>query len=98
VELCVKGETDWFVIPEKAKLSRYAAKDKSIRYKVPVTEETFFHLPHPERKEFFIKQMRDAISATMAHFQKKGLTANFEAMEADFKLLEQAYRKRPLPE
>lgn len=97
IMLFVKGEHDWFEMPDKPKLGRYSIKEKSIRYDVPVTQETFFRLSPPEQKEFFLQQIADAIAATKARLEKKGMQIDFKAMQVDFEQLQEAYRKRPLP-
>lgn len=97
IQLYVKGEHDWFSVPGKPGLGRYSANESAVEYSVPVTQENYFDLPPPEKKEFILRQIADAIAAAKARLKKKGMQIDFEKMQADFEKLRDAYRKRPLP-
>lgn len=97
IMLYIEGEADWFSMPLKPKLGRYASKDKSYRYSVPITKETFFCLSPTDRKAFLVQQMNDAVAATEIQFQKKKMTADFNLMRADLATVCDLYLKRATP-
>ena len=98
IVLFIEGEADWFDIPIKPKLGRYSKKEKSIRYGVPVTQESFFSLPPMERKEFILRQVFDAVKAAKKSLGGKGMDIDFDGIESGLSKLVAIYREMPLPE
>lgn len=89
--------SDWFATPSKPKLGRFSTKDKSIKYSVPITKETFFCLSPSDRKAFLVQQMKDALAATEIQFNKKKMTADFNLMKSDLATVCDLYLKQATP-
>lgn len=95
--LHIEGKLDWFTMPVKAKLGRYSSKDKSYRYSVPITKESFFCLSPSERKTFLVQQMKDAVNAVEIQFKKKKMSADFDLMKADLAMVCDLYLSKGTP-
>ncbi len=97
VMLHIEGKLNWFDIPVKAKLGRYSSKDKSFRYSVPITKETFFCLSPFGRKMFLMQQMKDAVDATEIQFKKKKMITDFNLLKLDLATVCDLYLKQAAP-